>query len=202
MDYTGVVYVVAAGAANHAGTPDGGSYKGMTGNSSAWGFEIEHPGTYALEDDRFNIAACAVAAMIKGTCDENMVPYHKEWAPSRKIDLATAPSPATFRSKVAYYLAGGGDDMGYPDWYWDWANWYLTTDRDPDTRPDAAPEDIPSWAWDANEEVMKIGKRYGMTPGERDWITWYEGGKQGERPNVPQTIPDRWWDDQAYVHNR
>lgn len=203
MDFDGVVYAVAAGSANHAGTPDGGSWKGMTGNSTAWGFEIEHPGTYPLEEERAAIAAAAVAAMIRGTCDHTMVPYHKEWAPSRKIDLATSPSPGNFRSMVAEYLVGGGGspEMGYPDWFWDWSNWYLTTDRDPDTRPSAAPDAIPSWAWDANEEIEKIGKRWGMSPGERDWITWYEGGKEGTRPNVPQTIPDRWWDDQKYVHN-
>jgi len=43
------------------------------------------------------------------------------------------------------------------------------------------------------------GKRYGMTAGERDWIDWYVGGKQGERPDVPQAIPDRWWDDERWV---
>ena len=99
------VYVVAAGRANHAGTPDGGSYKGMTGNTTAWGFEIEHPGTYPLAADQIDLAAAACAAVIKGTCTEAMTCDHKEWAPSRKIDLATSPSPATFRQRVAYFLA-------------------------------------------------------------------------------------------------
>jgi hypothetical protein len=98
------VYVVAAGRANHAGTPDGGSYKGMTGNTTSWGFEIEHPGTYPLAGDQLEIAAAACAAIIDGTCDQSMVCDHKEWAPSRKIDLATSPSPGAFRSRVAYYL--------------------------------------------------------------------------------------------------
>lgn len=99
---------------------------------------------------------------------------------------------------------GGGeeDDMGYPAWFWDWANWYLTTDRDKDARPAGAPATIPEWAWDGLDEVKTIGNRYGMTGGERDWITWYIGGKQGERPNVPSTIPDRWWDDESYVLKR
>ena len=98
---------------------------------------------------------------------------------------------------------GGGDDMtGYPAWFWDWASWYLTTDRDNDARPDGAPDAIPEWAWDGLDEVQAIGKRYGMTGGERDWLDWYLGGKKGERPDVPQTIPDRWWDDEKYVLNR
>jgi hypothetical protein len=97
---------------------------------------------------------------------------------------------------------GGEDEMGYPAWFWDWANWYLTTDRDQDARPDGAPDQIPEWAWDGLDEVERIGKRYGMTTGERDWITWYLGGKHGPRPDVPQTIPDRWWDDEAYVLKR
>jgi N-acetylmuramoyl-L-alanine amidase len=94
---------------------------------------------------------------------------------------------------------GGGDDMGYPQWYWDWANWYLTTDRDPKARPDSAPDTIPEWAWDANDELTRINKRYGMTGGERDWIDWLIAGKTGKRPDVPDDIPDRWWDDQKYV---
>jgi hypothetical protein len=101
------------------------------------------------------------------------------------------------------YLNGEGDDeMGYPDWYWAWSNWYLTTDRDPDTRPSSAPDDIPQWAWDANEHQTKLLKRYGMTDKERAWIDWYIGGKQGPRPDVPQDIPDRWWKDQAWAAAR
>jgi len=99
---------------------------------------------------------------------------------------------------------GGGeeDEMGYPDWYWDWSNWYLTTGRDPSKRPADAPEQIPQWAWDANEEQLKLLTRYGMSQGERDWIDWYAGGKKGERPDVPQTIPDRWWPDQKWAAQR
>jgi len=94
---------------------------------------------------------------------------------------------------------GGGDEMGYPQWFWDWADWYLTTGRDPDTRPETAPAQIPEWAWDGFDEVKAIGQRYGMTGGERDWIDWYLAGKRGERPDVPATIPHRWWADEAWV---
>ena len=95
--------------------------------------------------------------------------------------------------------AGEEDEMGYPDWYWQWSNWYLTTDRDPAKRPAAAPKQIPQWAWDANEEQLKLLNRYGMTQGERDWVDWYLAGKHGDRPDVPQTIPDRWWDDERWA---
>lgn len=91
------------------------------------------------------------------------------------------------------------DEMGYPEWYWDWSRWYLTTDRNPAYRPANAPDDIPKWAWDANDEIMVIGKRYGMTDDERDWIAWYNGGKEGKRPDVPDDIPDRWWPDQSFA---
>jgi hypothetical protein len=100
------------------------------------------------------------------------------------------------------YAGGGEEEMGYPDWYWSWSSWYLTTDRKEADRPSSAPQDIPDWAWEANEEVAKIGKRYGMTEGERDWIDWYLDGKQGQRPAVPTDIPDRWWDDERYVLDR
>jgi hypothetical protein len=96
--------------------------------------------------------------------------------------------------------SGGSDDyMDPPAWLWDWLDWYLTTDRDPAKRPDAAPEKIPDWAWKYQGEVEHIGKRYGMTSGERDWLDWLQGGKQGPRPDVPETIPPRWWDDNEYV---
>jgi N-acetylmuramoyl-L-alanine amidase len=102
-------------------------------------------------------------------------------------------------------MARGGeedDEMGYPDWFWDWANWYLTTDRDPAKRPAGVPKQIPDWAWEAEKEIERINKRYGMTGGERDWIDWYAAGKKGTRPDVPETIPERWWDDERWAVDR
>jgi hypothetical protein len=100
------------------------------------------------------------------------------------------------------YAGGEEDELGYPDEFWSWNNWYLTTDRDPATRPPGVPQDIPSSWWDGQEEIVKIGKRYGMTGSERDWLDWYLGGKKGKRPDVPETIPDRWWDDQRWAAKR
>jgi hypothetical protein len=99
------------------------------------------------------------------------------------------------------FAGGGGDDyMDPPQWLWDWLRWYETTGRKDSERPDAAPEKIPQWAWDYQAEVSKIAQRKGMTGGERDWIDWRAAGSpDGQRPDVPDTIPERWWDDNAYV---
>ncbi|MGH2962312.1 MAG: hypothetical protein ACRDL3_08985 [Solirubrobacterales bacterium] len=115
MDYNGRFYVVAAGRANHAGLPDGGSWRGLTGNTTVWGLEIEHPGTFPLEPERYELACRCHAALISGTVDESKVGQHWEWAPSRKIDLFSPSTldPDHFRSRVAHHLANPGeeDDM-------------------------------------------------------------------------------------------
>jgi N-acetylmuramoyl-L-alanine amidase-like protein len=111
LGYDNVVYVVAAGVANHAGLPDGGVCRGMHGNSEAYGLEIEHTGTSALPMDRVRLAARIHAALIwKQNIKPSQVVQHWEWAPSRKIDVATNLHPGTnptsngFRSLVAQEL--------------------------------------------------------------------------------------------------
>jgi hypothetical protein len=104
--------------------------------------------------------------------------------------------------QVLKMAQGGGDEMGYPEWTYPWIDWYVNTERDPAKRPPGTPKQIPEWAWEAQDEVVGISKRYGMTVGERDWIDWYLGGKKGARPNVPETIPDHWWDDERWALNR
>lgn len=84
----GTWYVVAAGAANHAGT---GSYKGIgtnNGNVTLIGIEVEHPGVSGhpwpgeqLESLRRGSGALAKAYKIS----HSKVIGHKEWT-SRKID--------------------------------------------------------------------------------------------------------------------
>jgi len=103
--------------------------------------------------------------------------------------------------RVLDMARGGGDDdeMGYPNWFWDWVRWMR--DGKPDgQRPDAAPEKIPEWAWDGWAEVEGVGKGWGMTGGERDWIEWRDSGSDpDERPDVPDNIPDRWWPDNEWA---
>ena len=95
------------------------------------------------------------------------------------------------------------DEMGYPQWFWDWVNWYMTTERDPSQKPKDAPATIPQWAWDGQKLIQKqVADRYGMIQGERDWIDWLAANKKGERPNVPQTIPNRWWKDNEWAVGR
>src|SRR5215208_6563992 len=85
-----IFYVVAAGICNHAGLPDDGSIKGMTGNSSAYGIEVEHDGTRPLGDKRVKLLSTAWAAIFRGQeIPASQLVQHWEWAPSRKIDLAT-----------------------------------------------------------------------------------------------------------------
>jgi hypothetical protein len=97
------VYVIASGRANHAGS---GGWRGLSGNSSVYGLEIEHTGTSseAWTADRVEVAARVHAALIRGRFGAEMVCQHKEWAPDRKID-AYQSNGETFRSRVAHYLA-------------------------------------------------------------------------------------------------
>lgn len=91
-----IAYVVAAGRANHAGE---GGWRGLSGNRSVYGLEIEHTGTSTLGSSRQQIAARIHAAMFTG--DPANVCQHREWAPSRKIDAAEDVDGDTFRELVA-----------------------------------------------------------------------------------------------------
>lgn len=94
------VYLIAAGRANHAGS---GGWRGLTGNSSVFGLEIEHCGY--LEREGFSERRAHTAHRIHrafidaGGFKAEMICQHKEWAPSRKIDFVGANGSA-FRSAV------------------------------------------------------------------------------------------------------
>jgi hypothetical protein len=89
-----IIYVVAAGRANHAGE---GGWKGLSGNSSVYGLEIEHTGVDPLPMHRQKIAARCHAAMWTGS--PSMVCQHREWT-GRKIDAAEGVDANGFRQMV------------------------------------------------------------------------------------------------------
>jgi hypothetical protein len=86
--FDGTCYVIASGKANHAGD---GSWHGLSGNSSVYGFERENDGHSAPRPGQHESAARAWAAIIGGSpygpIDAGMVCGHKEWAPGRKPDF-------------------------------------------------------------------------------------------------------------------
>lgn len=123
MDRAGALHVVASGRANHAGL---GAFRGVTGNSNAWGIEVEHPGRSPLDAGRVALLAVATAAIIEGRAAAGMVCQHHEWSSQGKIDIATnfheadgpKPSANTFRSMVANEIRALADvtrtRIGYP----------------------------------------------------------------------------------------
>lgn len=101
-----VVYLVAAGRANHAGS---GGWKGLAGNSKVWGLEVEHRGTVAepFSIKRMETAIRVHVAFAKcSRFDASTVCQHREWAPTRKIDFVAAEVDAgVFRRVIANRLA-------------------------------------------------------------------------------------------------
>lgn len=97
--------VVAAGRANHAGS---GGYRGLSGNSSAWGLEAENDGigeawsaTLLLAVHVFNAAVLRLSGRDEGwACD------HQEWTP-RKVDIS--PSMHQVRAETGRLLRGAAD---------------------------------------------------------------------------------------------
>lgn len=98
-----IAYVVAAGRANHAGS---GGWKGLSGNASVYGLEIEHTGTDPFPSARLDIAAKIHAAMFGG--DPEYCCAHREWT-DRKIDVAEGVNDDDFRRRI--HDAREDDDM-------------------------------------------------------------------------------------------
>lgn len=99
-------YVIASGRANHAGR---GGFRGLVGNSSVYGLEVENvgtsdePATPALLDAMYRVHAAFLRGIDRP--DVSLVCQHEEWT-SRKIDfhdLAFEP----FRQNVRRQLEGG-----------------------------------------------------------------------------------------------
>jgi len=98
--------VISAGRANHAGA---GSWNGSSvGNSAYWGIEVENVGTPAepWRPDQLQNVAEVTAALI--SYNAGLVAdccMHKEWAPSRKIDMHSV-SGNEMRARVMQLCIG------------------------------------------------------------------------------------------------
>jgi hypothetical protein len=88
--YDNTAIVVAAGVANHAGS---GSWRGLSGNSSVYGLEVEHPGTTKVTQKRVmamaSIHACFLWRPGGSDIDPRMTCQHREWSDVGKPDFAT-----------------------------------------------------------------------------------------------------------------
>lgn len=100
LERDGNVHLVAAGEANHAGE---GGWRGLSGNHSVWGTEMNNLGTPAdpWPDAQLEamVRLAAATAEFSGF-DASYVCGHKEWAPDRKIDPHSIDM-GTFRGRVA-----------------------------------------------------------------------------------------------------
>lgn len=85
LDRRGVVVLVAAGRANHAGL---GGYRGLSGNSSVFGIEAESAGNDDWTPEQKWAYPRLNAALLRYLQrDASWVFGHNEWAPTRKIDI-------------------------------------------------------------------------------------------------------------------
>lgn len=101
-----VIYVVAAGRANHAGK---GGWDGLSGNSTVWGLEVEHAGTtgepFPVGRYRTSVRVHAAFARYSRFARERVCQHH-EWAPTRKVDFVREyVSGNQFRADVGHRLA-------------------------------------------------------------------------------------------------
>lgn len=106
LDRAGVCVVVAAGRANHAGT---GGFRGLVGNSAAYGIEAESGGDGDWTKAQMDAYPRLNAALLSGLGrDASWVCGHHIWAPTRKIDIRDI-FPAV-RARTAEILANPEDD--------------------------------------------------------------------------------------------
>jgi hypothetical protein len=106
-----VVNLVAAGVANHAGP---GSWRGLSGNQSVFGLEVEHIGSAGepFSNDRWDISCRIHAAFLSGLGSPDVGRHcqHFEWSTQGKIDFFAGLLPGGaqgMRDRVAHYLATG-----------------------------------------------------------------------------------------------
>lgn len=112
LDRKGVCVVVAAGRANHAGP---GGFRGLVGNSAAYGIEAESGGDGDWTPEQLVAYPRLNAALLAGLGrDGSWVCGHNEWAPDRKIDIRDIIQKV--RSNTVAVLANPQEeDMPTPD---------------------------------------------------------------------------------------
>ncbi len=113
-DGNDIAYVIAAGRANHSGV---GIWRGIAGNSQAFGVEVEHIGAGQPPGHRHEITARILAAGLEGgSRDARNCCRHAEYATpaGRKIDFAVAAFPWNadgMRARVAYWIGREEEDV-------------------------------------------------------------------------------------------
>lgn len=126
-----VVYLVAAGTANHAGE---GQWLEATDNPDVWGLEVEHVGTTAEPFPEGRIETSVRIHTAFALCsgfDAAHVCQHYEWAGPRKVDFVRALlDPDDFRRRISARLHPSlEDDM--PTLTPSWSKRNTTTNRLP-----------------------------------------------------------------------
>jgi hypothetical protein len=114
IGYDGVIHVIAAGRANHAGTAkSSGPMPAGDGNEMYVGFEIDYNGTQKMSTAQYDAAIKAGAAIVRKLAKSaNTCRGHKEtsvtgkWDPGQ-VDLNTMRSQVNTRLGSS---TGGGDD--------------------------------------------------------------------------------------------
>lgn len=106
------IYVVAAGRANHAGR---GGWRGLSGNSSVFGLEVENVGTSAepWREDQIHTMCLVAAALLDGRPVE-LACRHGEWAPRRKVDTHMPPPGPELRDRARALSSAGTPILGEP----------------------------------------------------------------------------------------
>lgn len=115
LSRSGVVHMIAAGKANHAGR---GAWRGQTSSASTIGVEAEHPGGDTpwpvRQYDAYVALTASLCRYLK--VDALRVASHAEWAlpAGRKTDPNF--DMTRFREQVTAHLAPEDDEMTPADW--------------------------------------------------------------------------------------
>lgn len=106
----GTCVVIAAGRANHAGT---GGWRGLVGNSAAYGIEAESAGDGDWTPAMLDAYPRLIAALLHGLGrDAKWLCGHHEWAPNRKIDIRDVIG--RIRADTARHLVAGPTPVTKP----------------------------------------------------------------------------------------